>query len=129
MKRRTPLRSRPVPRRRKAPRWTADDWAHADGVLMRRCGGRCERCLTDVHPAYAHRHHRQRRRVGGDRLANLLVLCQSCHTWIHDHPRNAREHGWIVPASAPDPGAVPVLLHGRLRLLDDSGGSIPVAAG
>lgn len=42
-------------------------------------------------------HHRNGR--NGDRLNNTVFwvsLCRSCHTYIHDHPGFARDHGWLI---------------------------------
>jgi len=35
--------------------------------------------------------------VGGDHLANLVLLHDGCHTSVHSHPVLARERGFIVP--------------------------------
>lgn len=122
-------RKRPTPRRRLAPREGAEWWAEATVALLRRCGYRCERC---GHPLGENleRHHRQRREVGGDRLANLLALHSRCHAYITEHPEEALANGWIVSSHAADPAAVPVRLPGltgtALWLLDDDGGKRPV---
>jgi hypothetical protein len=121
---------RPVARRRLAPRWTVEDWAEATMILLARCGSRCEKC---GHPLgnQLERHHRQRREVGGDRLANLMALHPACHQWITEHPYEAREQGWIVSTlgpvgAAPDPAEVPVRLpDGYLWLLRDDGRKTP----
>lgn len=48
-----------------------------------------------------HRHHRKlRSQGGGDEPANILILPQELHNWIHDNPEKARELGWIVPGHA-----------------------------
>lgn len=50
-----------------------------------------------------HEHHRQLRRGGDDRPVNLLKVGPEVHQWIHDHPAEARELGWIVSQyEAPD---------------------------
>lgn len=88
--------------------------------LFTRCHGRCEVC-DRLLLGNADRHHRQRREVGGDRLANLVLLHPECHTWVHAHPAEAREKGWIVSAYADDLLSVPVLSLGQWWLLDDEG--------
>jgi hypothetical protein len=121
---------RATPRRRKAPRWTADDWENATPVLLHRQGHRCARCgepLAD----HVERHHRQRREVGGDRYANLILLHSHCHAWAHAHPTEARDGaGLIVSAHAPDPAEVPIYLPGLTGwawwYLDDKGGQRPM---
>lgn len=119
--RRTRLRpKRPTPRRREAPRWTADEWFEANLLLQRRAGVVCECCHLRLGATYE-RHHRQRRRDGGDRLANLLILRPECHAYWTAHPAEAMARGIIVPTHA-DPAEIPVLWRSvEWSLLDDSG--------
>lgn len=130
MKRTRMRQRRVVPRRREAPRWSADDWQEATMLLLARCGSRCEKCGQPL-GNQLERHHRQRREVGGDRLSNLLALHPACHAWITEHPEEAREQGWIVSANgpiggAPNPELAPVRLpDGYLWLLRDDGTKIP----
>lgn len=83
--------------------------------------GMCFRCsgrATDSH-------HRRRRREshGSDAHspANIISLCRVCHAWVHANPRAAREQGYIVVSSEPDPGSVPVwhVIYRWVRLHDD----------
>lgn len=118
---------RATPRRREAPRF--DDraaWDQASMLLWARSRGLCERC-GETPPA--ERHHRKRRRDGGDRLSNLLFLCSPCHRFITDRPESdtlARERGHVVSAlGSSDPVSVPVLLWGSSwSLLDDAGHAV-----
>ena len=114
------------PRRRAAPQEGRDWWEKATAALRYRSADRCERCRDPLSPDRAERHHRMRRRDGGDRLSNLLWLCRKCHAWITEHPAEAMANGWIVSALASpplDPATVPVRMgaYGRLHLLDDRG--------
>lgn len=122
---RSGIRSRrATPRRREAPRWTPQGWEEANSRLAARSGGRCE-CCGDPLAGQVERHHRVRRRDGGDRLANLLYLSPAHHAWWTRHPEQARVRGLIVSAWQ-DPGEVPVLLAGAAwRYLDDQGGTRP----
>lgn len=95
-------------------------------LLWARCRGLCELC-GDNPPT--ERHHRKRRRDGGDRLANLLFLCSTCHRWITDEPESitlARAKGYIVPAlGVSDVETYPVLQWGTTWvLLDDDGHAV-----
>lgn len=116
---------RSSPRRRTAERATAQEWDQLSILLWARSRGLCERC-GDAPPA--ERHHRKRRRDGGDVLSNLLFLCSTCHRTITDQPESvtrARALGYIVPAlGIAEPDDYPVKLWGTTWvLLDDSGGS------
>lgn len=126
---------RHTPRQRDSPRGDRDWWEHATNALVMRSGGRCERCgrdLTDGRTSVS-RHHRVRRRDGGDRLSNLLLLCGTgttgCHGHVTEHPTEAYASGWSVRALSvdQDPSTVPVrLADGHWWLLDDQGGKRPV---
>ncbi len=127
---RSGVRAKRGPRRREAPQEGAAWWEGATRLLWGRSGGRCECCNTPLGGS-AERHHRQRRREGGDRLANLLLLSPSCHAYWTAHPGLARDRGIIVSSYAADPGAVPVLYRGstytmaRWVVLGDDGGMEP----
>jgi hypothetical protein len=113
---------RDTPRRRATPQWDEHAWTHAIYVLNKRCGGRCECCGKPLNNR-AERHHRIRRRDGGDRLSNLLTLLPECHHYWTEHPAEARDRGIIVRSEVRFPSTVPVLWQGRrLVLLDDEGG-------
>lgn len=120
---RTPVRAkRRTPRRREAPRGDKGWWEWANTVLFVRSGGLCEICGK---VPWTERHHRKRRRDGGDRLCNLLALCTDCHRHVTEHPAEARKYGWIVSAYA-EPDQVPVLWRRREWFdLDDHGNLLP----
>jgi hypothetical protein len=120
-RKRTPVKAkRATPRRREAPRWQRAEWETANVLLQTRSLGRCEICNTDRGPF--ERHHRKRRRDGGDRLANIVLLCRPHHQWVTEHPAEARRSGWIVSVNR-DPAEVPFLWHRRdWMMLDDEGG-------
>ena len=120
---RTPIAPRRTKRVRTAPRFDTKQWDDATMKLFARSRGMCEIC-GDKRPT--ERHHRRRRRDGGDRLANLLFVCTDCHRLITDHPESltkARANGWIVPALAlSDVETYPVRLWDTTWvLLDDDG--------
>lgn len=94
----------------KPTRWSRDEWADNDLFLMGRAAGACERCGKECGPV--ERHHRKRRREGGDSLENLTVLGRPCHQWAHAHPVEARKYGFIVSAYR-EPLEVPILWHMR----------------
>lgn len=124
MKRTRVRQRRTTPRRREAPRWSAEEWETANHQLMVRSGGCCEMC-GDILEGHSERAHRVRRRDGGDRLANLLLLHPFCHAWTHAHPVEAGALGLIL-ATHQDPAAVPVWHRATgWVLLDDNGNTIP----
>lgn len=66
-----------------------------------RSGGRCELVLPHwrygrcPRPA-SHMHHRLPRSQGGQHTAaNLLHLCSDCHSYVHAHPAESYESGWL----------------------------------
>lgn len=53
---------------------------------------RCERCGA---PA-TENHHKNGR--NGLRLLDVnyfMAVCRNCHRWIHEHPKESREKGWL----------------------------------
>lgn len=116
---------RPTRRRRAAPEEEWDWWlTYANPLLMLRCGGICERCGTPLGTTHIERHHRIRRRDGGDRLSNLMALCRTCHIRVTDYPTEAYANGWSIRAlDEVDPETIPVRLAptGHMWLLLDNG--------
>ena len=48
-------------------------------------------------------HHRLRRTQGGtDDRSNLLFLCRRCHDWIHDHPAESYQQGYLLRSGLSD---------------------------
>lgn len=122
---RSPIRSkRKTPRRRPALRWDAEDWQQGNLILMARADYACERCgHTDKG---IERHHRKRRRDGGESFPNLTALCVECHGWAHSHPALARKYGYIVSVNR-NPVEVPMLWRSREWVyLDEDGGKHPL---
>jgi 5-methylcytosine-specific restriction protein A len=78
-------------------------------------------------------HHRRNRGMGSTRrpdtneAANGLMCCADDHQWITEHPKEAREFGWIV-SQYKTPAEVPVLYRGKWAMLDDQGGLLFVPA-
>jgi 5-methylcytosine-specific restriction endonuclease McrA len=57
---------------------------------------RCERCERRVPGAF---HHLVPKSRGGRTVpGNLAWLCVDCHRWVHDHPEEATEQGWLRTA-------------------------------
>lgn len=116
---------RPMPRRRDAPRWSVEEWGRETLVLLRRARADCECCGQPLN-GRVERHHRKRRRDGGDRLSNVVMLLPEHHTYVTTHPAWAEERGLIVWVEG-DPETQPVWWQGkRWVLLDDDGGMTDV---
>ena len=67
-----------------------------DAVMLRDrgCVARVVPCGQRLDP-----HHVWRQSQGGPWTDwNLIVLCEACHRWVHEHPLLAWSHGWLVPA-------------------------------
>lgn len=91
---RSPLRSRSkkrsaemVERRKLVARLlTERPWCEAGIVGV--CWGRA----VDVHEILP---RSQGGRIIGGGDDEYLTLCRPCHSWITDHPREAKEKGWL----------------------------------
>lgn len=73
-----------------------------EGMRCLRCGG----AGTDWH-------HRRTRSVKDEHQhcqCNGILLCRTCHSWVHGHPFQARRFGWIVSRHTERPAETPILL-------------------
>lgn len=52
---------------------------------------------------------------------NGVLLCETCHDWVHAHPFEARGFGLIVSRSETQPGQVPVTAYYGTLLLECDG--------
>jgi 5-methylcytosine-specific restriction enzyme A len=87
----------------------------ARGLALARDGGRCRRCLRPASDV----HHRKVKGMGGTSdegracgLPNLISVCRPCHSWIHLHPTESYEQGWLVH-SWDSPEDIPVRTEGK----------------
>lgn len=74
-------------------------------AVTRRSRGLCEAstpaCPDGPHKG-SHRHHKLPRSLGGEHTPeNLLHVCTTAHTWIHEHPADSYEHGWLTHSWEP----------------------------
>lgn len=61
----------------------------------RRTAGRCE--FPDCRRQGSQYHHRLMRSQGGlGTLDNCMLLCDEHHGYVHAHPTEAYEHGWLI---------------------------------
>lgn len=71
-----------------------------EGFIQRRDGFRCVRCGKVVSLGQFSIHHRILGNRKDRRASNLITLCGSgttgCHGWVHAHPKDAMELGYIV---------------------------------
>jgi hypothetical protein len=88
-------------------------------VVRERQNHQCARCGN----RYQEIHHRMRRREGLHGYENLVGLCSSDHRWVHKHPKQAAEEGYIIPISVDDISAVPIHTFMGWLTFDSDGGS------
>jgi hypothetical protein len=76
-------------------------------LVSLRDGSRCVRCGGFGY----HWHHRRSRRVADEHQhcpCVGIMLCATCHRWVHQHPREAMAEGLIVSTFEVAPWTVPV---------------------
>lgn len=99
-------------------------------AVLRRDGDSCLRCGVHISVRGYSLHHRKGRHAlpglpDPHCAENLVTLCGSgttgCHGWVHAHPEESYEQGWMIRrGGAEDPADVPVLdLLGYRWLLTD----------
>lgn len=76
-----------TPLRRQGRKGKAAAKAVADQIpaLFKRSGGKCERCGSRWSAKDPHHLIPRQDRKGEHDLENLVYLCRSCHSRIHDH--------------------------------------------
>ena len=85
-------------------------WPACEVMIPGVCGGLAE-----------HWHHRQLRSQGGEHVVvNGIGICHDCHDYIHGHPSESYDNGWLVHGWD-DPADEPVLRRGRWVLLHEDG--------
>ena len=102
-------------------------------TVMSRNGGRCEPQVSPHCAKYASEwHHRKMRsQLGPDTIPNGLAVCPACHRYIHRHPEESYDKGYLV-RSHYDEDSVPVLLPTRFfgrrwQILTPTGDYTPTA--
>lgn len=87
--------------RRSAKKARSDSvYAEARKRVEFRAFGRCE-ANTPACPPREHRgtqaHHRLMRSHGGDHTdENLLWVCDAAHDYVHAHPAESYDKGWLI---------------------------------
>ena len=66
-------------------------------VVHDRSGGFCEAHTPVCDHVAQHVHHKAGRKgVGAHSPSNLLHVCNGCHSYIHEHPQESYEAGWML---------------------------------
>lgn len=99
-------------------------------IVDQRDGRSCARCGKSLYTVYGARHHRKLRsqasKAEKHTASNLIDVCETCHRWIHAHPAESYERGYLIH-SYESPEDVPIY-HKRYGwvMLDNNGGVSPV---
>lgn len=95
------------------PPWRREQVETRQHGLCLRCGGRGSEW-----------HHRRGRRVLDKHThcsCNGVLLCRTCHSWVHGHPLLAMTSGWIVSRYILEPMTIPVIVDNHPWTLDCEG--------
>jgi hypothetical protein len=91
------VRRTPIRRRSKKESERLRRYDRARTIVMETANGMCEavtnRCMG---PAGQVHHRRGRDGELVDDLDNLLAVCYACHDYIHSHPHESYERGWMI---------------------------------
>lgn len=85
-----------TPQRKRRAAWQAE-YKEASERVVTRSQGRCE-IRTGVCAGRASQVHHKRRRTHpeANALENLAAVCEPCHTYLHAHPAESYENGWLI---------------------------------
>lgn len=61
-----------------------------------RSRGVCEAVTPVCTGTAVHQHHKRGRGKELNNASLLLDVCSECHAWIHSHPTESYENGWMV---------------------------------
>jgi 5-methylcytosine-specific restriction endonuclease McrA len=89
-------------KRRRSPRLDSyrDELVGVAPQVIRRAMGMCEICKAKAGDVI---HHRKLRSQGGtNALANLMLLCDACHRYVHGHPAMSYAAGYLLHRSDPE---------------------------
>lgn len=78
---------------------------------------RCLRCGVEGNDI----HHRQRRREAGHTMWTCILLCRTCHKWVHANPARARLTGFIISAHDPAGWERPIKAYWGWALISEEG--------
>ena len=105
LERRTPLARTEIPRRHDRMKPVSAKRRKRDAVyplsrraIYERAEGMCEATVSFDCELGGYQVHHLAGRGGDDphRLENLLLCCRPCHEWIHAHPAESYEQGFMV---------------------------------
>ena len=91
------LRRTPIRRRSKKESERIRRYDRARTIVMEAAEGMCEAATKRCVGPAGQVHHRKGR--DGDLvvdLDNLLAVCYTCHDYIHGHPHESYERGWMI---------------------------------
>jgi len=60
---------------------------------------------------------------------NGILLCRTCHNWVHAHPKDAKAQGLIVGRHVEQPTMVPVIVDDWWWVMHCSGEATHVPTG
>lgn len=71
-----------------------------DAMVRRRVRARsrgiCEAATEVCTGTAVHQHHKQGRGAQLNNASLILDVCRECHDYIHAHPTESYEHGWLI---------------------------------
>ena len=91
------MKRTPIKRRSKKESERLRRYDRARQIVMESAQGMCEAGTNNcVGPAGQVHHRKGRDGELVDNLDYLLAVCYACHDYIHSHPHESYERGWMV---------------------------------
>lgn len=93
---------------------------HVAQAVIERADGACEVMNFPICTGRAGPIHHRKISGREHTIENCVHICDACHRWIHAHPADSYELGWLVRMSY-DPAEVVFAYRGRPSLLGADG--------
>lgn len=93
-----PRSTKPIRRKSKKLRKKDEVWGEVRQIVLARDKFQCVAKISQYCSGNGeHIHHLLRRSAGGSHdPENLISLCAACHGWVHNHPAESRQRGWLA---------------------------------
>ena len=70
---------------------SSNHWKNMRKVIYDKYKGKCTKCHKSFSPNKMHVHHLTYKRIGNEKESDLILLCEKCHSLVHQLKRESRK--------------------------------------